>query len=104
MASGKVFLYAEYQASIPFADIDWTPINVEMKKFPGLKSKTWLAGLDTKSVGGFYEFDSRENAQAYIDNMLLPFGKKIGANLSVRLFDGAIVSEASMSMGSPFYR
>lgn len=43
----KVFVYAEYQVSIPFSQIDWVPVNVEMKNFPGLKSKTWLSAVNT---------------------------------------------------------
>ena len=104
MASQKTFLYAEFQTSTPFRDIDWAPVNDAMKKFPGLKSKTWLSGINTHSVGGFYEFDSLENARKYIDDMLLPFGRKIGASLSVRLFDGDVTHDASKGMGSPFYR
>ena len=99
----KVFLYAEYQVSIPFEQIDWSPINVEMKKFVGLKSKTWLSGLNTKSVGGFYEFDSAENAQRYIDGLLIPFAQKVNGNLSVRLFDGDVTEQANIGMDSPFY-
>ena len=38
MALPHVFLYAEFQVSVPFKDIDWAPINVEMKKFAGLLS------------------------------------------------------------------
>ena len=71
----KLFLYAEYQVSIPFTQIDWVPINVEMKKFSGLQSKTWLSGINTNTVGGFYEFDSIENAQKYIDGLLIPFAQ-----------------------------
>ncbi|MEB3343464.1 hypothetical protein [Okeania sp.] len=100
---GKVFIYAEYQVSIPFTEINWEPINVDMKKFPGLKSKTWLSGLNTYSVGGFYEFDSVENAQNYIDNLLIPFVKQVNGNLSVKLFDGDVTKEASFGMDSPFY-
>ncbi|MFK8069156.1 MAG: YdhR family protein [Gammaproteobacteria bacterium] len=100
----KVFLYAEYQVSITFYQIDSVPINEEMKKFPGLKSKTWLSGANTNSVGGFYEFDSIENAQNYIDNLLLPFTQKVGGNLSVKLFDGDIVQSASKGMSSPYYQ
>jgi hypothetical protein len=40
MTMDKVFVYAEYQVSIPFNQIDWVAINAEMKKFPGLRSKT----------------------------------------------------------------
>lgn len=54
----KIFVYAEYQVSIPFTEIDWAPINTQMQTFKGLKSKTWLSGINTHSVGGFYEFDS----------------------------------------------
>jgi hypothetical protein len=99
----KVFLFAEYQVSIPYDQIDWRPINVEMKKFSGLKSKTWLSGLNTKTVGGFYEFDSVENAQKYIDGLLIPFAKQVNGNLSVKLFDGDITQEANIGMNSPFY-
>jgi hypothetical protein len=99
----KIFLYAEYQAAIPFEQIDWRPINVEMQQFPGLKSKTWLSGINNHTVGGFYEFDSVENAQNYIDGLLLPFAKKVNGNLSVKLFDGEITREANMGMSSPYY-
>ena len=99
----KVFVYAEYQVSIPFSQIDWVPINVEMKKLPGLKSKTWLSGVNTNTVGGFYEFDSVENAQNYIDSLLIPFAKQVNGNLTVKLFNGDLTKEASIGMRSPFY-
>ncbi|MDM8554691.1 YdhR family protein [Desulfococcaceae bacterium HSG7] len=99
----KVFLYAEYQLSVPFDQLDWKPINVDMKKNPGLKSKTWLSGFNTNSIGGFYEFDSVDNAQKYIENVLIPFSKESQGSLAVRLFDGEITKEASIGMGSPFY-
>lgn len=99
----KIFLYAEYQVQIPFDQIDWQPIDVDMKKFPGLKSKTWLSGLNNHTVGGFYEFDCVENAQRYIDGLLIPFSKKVNGNLSVKLFDGDITEAANISMHSPFY-
>lgn len=99
----KVFLYAEYQVSIPFDQIDWQPINVDMKQFPGLISKTWLSGVNNQTVGGFYEFDSLENAQNYIDGLLQPFAKKVNGNLSVKLFDGEITREANIGMSSPYY-
>jgi len=103
MNSGKIFLYAEYQVSVPFEQIDWAPINPEMKKFEGLKSKTWLSGINNNTVGGFYEFSSLDCAQEYIDALLIPFSKKINGNLSVKLFNGDVVAEASKDMGSPFY-
>ncbi|WP_085314368.1 YdhR family protein [Derxia lacustris] len=103
MASGHVFLYAEYQVSIPFSQIDWAPINVEMKKFPGLVSKTWLSGINTHSVGGFYEFESADSAQQYIDGLLVPFAGQVKGNLSVRLFSADATREASIGMNSPFF-
>ena len=103
MSIGKVFLYAEYQVSIPFSQLDWSPINVEMKKFSGLQSKTWLSGVNTNSVGGFYEFDTVANAQAYVDGLLVPFVKQVNGNLSVRIFDGDITRQANLGMHSPFY-
>ena len=104
MSSEKIFIYAEFQVSVPFDQIDWEPINVNMKKFTGLKSKTWLSGVSNNSVGGFYEFDSIENAQNYIDNLLVPVTKELNGNLSVKLFDGDVVKNASIGMDSPFYQ
>lgn len=100
----KVFIYAEYQVSTPFKDIDWNEVNVQMRKFPGLISKTWLSGKNTQTVGGFYEFDNQSNAQAYIDELLIPFTKQIQGNLTVKLFDAEVVKDASVGMNSPFYR
>jgi len=101
--SGRVYIYAEYQVSVPFTEIPWQDVNVEMKRFAGLRSKTWLSGLNNRTVGGFYEFDNLENAQAYVDGLLVPFAKKINGNLSVKLFDGEVVADASADMHSPFY-
>ena len=57
MSVKKVFLYAEIQVAIPFTKIDWPNINIAMKENPGLKSKTWLSGINNHTIGGFYEFD-----------------------------------------------
>jgi hypothetical protein len=103
MSEPHVYLYAEYQVSIPFDQIDWEPINVAMKAFPGLLSKTWLSGINTYSVGGFYAFDSLANAQNYIDGLLLPFAVKVNGNLSARLFDADATREASIGMSTPFF-
>jgi hypothetical protein len=98
----KIFVYVEFQISKDFGELDTATINSEMKKFPGLKSKTWLSGINSKSLGGFYEFDSIENAQNYIDNFLAPATSKYGC-LTAKLFDGDIVSSASQGMNSPYY-
>lgn len=99
----KIFLYVEFQTSCDFAQLDTPPINDEMKEFPGLKSKTWLSGIKNQSLGGFYEFDSQENAQNYIDNYLAPAMESYGC-LTVKLFDGDVVAAASKGMNSPFYK
>ena len=99
----KIYLYAEIQVSIPFSKIDWQAINVAMKREKGLKSKTWLSGINTHSIGGFYEFDSLENAQAYATGYLASAAQQLGGSLSVRLFDGDVAAEASRGINSPFY-
>lgn len=68
-----------------------------------MKSKTWLSGINTNTVGGFYEFDSVENAQNYINALLIPFAKQINGNLSVKLFNGDTTKQANIGMSSPFY-
>lgn len=98
----KVFLYVEFQITKDFTELDIPSINNEMKQYPGLKSKTWLSGIGNRSLGGFYEFDSVENAHNYISNYLAPGMKNFGA-LTVKLFDGDIVADASKDMNSPYY-
>ena len=103
MEPQKIFLYAEYQVSVPFTEIPWQEINEQMLTFEGLVSKTWLSGLNNQTVGGFYEFTSRELAQKYIDELLIPFANTVNGNLSVKLFDGDVVSDASKAMSSPYF-
>ncbi len=98
----KIFLYVEFQISIQFSELDIPSINAAMKEFPGLKSKTWLSGIGNNSLGGFYEFDSKENVQNYIDNFLAPAMAEYGS-LTTKLFDGDIVDMASKGMNSPYY-
>jgi hypothetical protein len=101
--SSKTFLYAEIQVAIPFTEIDWRLINTSMQKEPGLKSKTWLSGINTHTIGGFYEFDSLENAKAYATGYLADAAKQLGGSLSVKLFDGDVTADANRGMDSPFY-
>ncbi len=98
----KIFLYVEYQTSKDFNEVDIETVNPAMKENPGLVSKTWLSGVNTRSLGGFYEFDSLENAQNYIDNFLVPGVPEYG-NLTVKLFDGDMAGSASRDMNSPYY-
>lgn len=103
MSIHKIFLYAEIQVAIPFGEIDWRSINTSMQKELGLKSKTWLAGINTNTIGGFYEFDSLEHANAYAEGYLAAAAKQLGGSLSVKLFNGDITSDANRGMDSPFY-
>ena len=99
----RVFLYAEFQVSAPFTEDVWREANPAMHTVPGLRSKTWLSGINTHSVGGFYEFDSVQNARAYAESMLAGFAKAVDASLSVKLFDGDVVADASKGMNSPYF-
>lgn len=103
MSVNKVFLYAEIQVSIPFEQIPWKDIDVAMKENAGLKSKTWLSGINTNTIGGFYEFDSLDNAKAYAVGYLAQAAQQLGGSLTVRLFDGDVTAEASKAIHSPFY-
>ncbi|MFC3282515.1 hypothetical protein [Litchfieldella rifensis] len=99
----RVFLYAEFQVSIPFTEGVWREANPAMHTVPGLRSKTCLSGINNHSVGGFYEFDSVQSARAYAEGMLVDFAKAADASLSVKLFDGDVVDEASKDMDSPYF-
>ena len=99
----RVYLYAEFQTSVPFTEAVWKEANPMMQTVPGLISKTWLSGINTHSVGGFYAFDSLENASAYATGMLSEFAKGANASLTVKLFDGDVVEAASRGMASPYY-
>ena len=99
----RVFLYAEFQMSAPFVEGVWKDATPAMHTVPGLRNKTWLSGIGTHSIGGFYEFDSIANARAYAEGMLATFAIDANASLTVKLFDGEVVAEASQGMNSPFY-
>lgn len=99
----RVFLYAEFQVSAPFNEAVWREANPAMHTVPGLRNKTWLSGVGTHSVGGFYEFDSEANARAYSQGMLADFAKGAGGSLTVKLFNGDVVAEASHGMNSPYF-
>ena len=102
--SSRVFLYAEFQVSAPFSEAVWRDANPAMKTVPGLRNKTWLSGIGTHSVGGFYEFESEVTARAYAEGMLADFAKGAGGSLTVRLFNGDVVADASRGMLSPYYQ
>ena len=99
----KTFVYTEVQLSVPFDQAPWRELNPLLKQQPGLLRKTWLSGFQNHSVGGFYEFDSLENAQRFAHDYFPQEAKKLGAAFTLRVFDGAVTEEASREMRSPHY-
>ncbi len=93
-----VFLYVEFPglATISFDEFVRRDADIKTKQFPGIKSKTWLFGIDTKSVGGFYEFNSRGNAQNYVDNYLIAVANKLGVEVTYKLFLKTNTNNASI--------
>ncbi|MCX4756977.1 hypothetical protein [Kitasatospora purpeofusca] len=100
---GKTFLYTEIQAAVPFDEFDWQQVNAALKAAPGLIRKTWLSGIGTHSIGGFYEFDTAENALAFAQGPFAEEARRAGAPATTRLFDGEVVREASVDLDSPYY-
>jgi len=99
----KAYVYVEAQVSVPFEDYPWNKDNPDIKKQPGFISKTWLSGFDNNSIGGFYAFDSIENAKEYTTGFMLEKAKKLKIGITTRIFSAERVEEASREMGSPFY-
>lgn len=100
----KAFVYVEAQVSVPFTDYPWNKDNPDIKTQPGFISKTWLSGTDNNSIGGFYAFDSIENAKQYATGFMFEKGKKLNIGLTTRVFSADRVEEASREMSSPFYQ
>ena len=96
----KAFVYTELQLSIPFGEVPWRELNPVILQQPGFRNKTWLSGLDNNSVGGFYEFDSVENAKRFVTGYFPGEARKFGVAQTTRVFDGAEVEEASRYLNS----
>lgn len=73
------------------------------KKATGFISKTWISGFGNNSVGGFYSFNSIENARKFITGFFPAEARKIGAVHTTRVFDASVTEEASRFLNSPFY-
>jgi len=99
----KAYVYVEAQVSVPFEDYPWNKDNPDIRKQPGFISKTWLSGFDNNSIGGFYAFDSIENAKKYTTGFMLEKAKKLNIGITTRIFSAERVEEASREMESPFY-
>lgn len=96
----RAFVYTELQISLPFAQAPWREINPAIAARPGFRNKTWLAGVANQSLGGFYEFDSIENAQAFVTGYFPAEARKFGVAQATRIFDGDVVEEASRYLNS----
>ena len=99
----KAFVYVEAQVSVPFEKYDWNHDNQGIRKQSGFISKTWLSGADNNSIGGFYAFDSIENAKKYATGFMSEKAKKLNIGITTRVFAADRVEEASGEMNSPFY-
>lgn len=98
------FVYTEAQIAADFAEAPWRSMNPVLKAQPGLLHKTWLSGVHTRSVGGFYAFDSLANARAFVTDYFPTEAKALGVAYTTRLFDAAPVAVASRALGSEFFR
>lgn len=96
----KAFVYTELQIALPFDRVPWRDRNPVLLALPGFRNKTWLSGLGTQSVGGFYEFDSIENAKAFVTDHFPGEARKMGVAQTTRIFDGDVVEEASRYLNS----
>lgn len=99
----KAFVYVEAQVSVPFTEYPWEKDNEGIKAQPGFISKTWLSGNDNDSIGGFYAFDSIENAKSYMTGFMAEKAKKLNIGITTRVFSADAVEEASSAMKSPFF-
>lgn len=99
------FVYTEVQLhAIPFnTTAPWRELNPTLKRQPGLMAKTWLNGLHTGTPGGFYAFDTLENAQKIVVNYFPTEALKLNAAFSTKVFDAKVAESASRDMNSPFY-
>lgn len=99
-SDAKAFVYTELQIALPFGDVPWAELNAEIRKQSGFVNKTWLSGIGTGSVGGFYEFDSVENAKRFVTRYFPGEARKFGVAQTTRVFDGSVVKEASRFLNS----
>jgi hypothetical protein len=96
----KAFVYTELQIWVPFDQAPWRELNLAILQQPGFRNKTWLAGVANNSVGGFYEFDTIENATRFVTGYFPTEARKFGVAQTTRVFDGDVVEEASRFLNS----
>ena len=96
----KAFVYTELQNSLPFDQAPWRELNPVLQQQPGFINKTWLSGVVNNSVGGFYAFDSIENAQKFVTAYFPEEVRAFNVAHTSRIFDATVVEEASREMNS----
>jgi hypothetical protein len=99
----KAFVYTELQLSAPFEAIPWQKVNESIKQQAGFINKSWLSGVGNNSVGGFYAFDSIENAQKYVTDYFPVEAKALGVAQTTRVFDAAAGADASRAINSVYF-
>lgn len=99
------FVYTEVQLRVmPFdSTAPWRERNRTLERQPGLLAKTWLSGLHTGTPGGFYAFDTIENARRFAVDDIPVEAAKLNAAFYTRVFDANATESASREMNSPFY-
>jgi hypothetical protein len=100
----KAFVYTEAQISAPFDQAPWRDLNPVLKVQPGLLHKTWMSGVRTNSVGGFYAFDTLENATRFVTHYFPTETAGLNVAYTARIFDASVVKEASLPLKTPFFR
>lgn len=99
----KAFVYTELQLSVVFDEAPWRKLSETISTQPGFLNKTWLSGIGNNSLGGFYAFDSIDNAQRFVTVYFPTEPRAFGAAHNTRIFDADVVTEASLDIGSPHF-
>ncbi len=98
------FVYVEAQSSIPFGEYQtWEKDNEGIRAQTGFINKTWLSGADDNSIGGFYAFDTIENAKKYVHGFMANKAKELNIGVTMRIFDAQAAKEASTGLFSPYF-
>lgn len=97
------FVYTEVQLHLPFDQVPWREMNPLLKQQPGILGKTWLSGINTHTPGGFYAFDTVENATAFAVDYFPTEAANLNAAFTARVFDAGPVEQASRQLRSPFF-
>lgn len=99
----RAFVYTELQISASFENFPWNALNDQIGNELGFLNKTWFSGEGNNSVGGLYSFDSVETAQHYCTTFFPAVARNFGVAQTTRVFDAAVVLDASLDMGSPHF-